>query len=192
MGTEQEDLESAMRSGSLWQHEDLLGVWEGLFRGRGKGPSNTPFASPRPASSPGSSSEALRARATASKLRLFLRQGKGLSDVVAVAATQASAPSPLTASSLAPLLQFPLALPCSPTSGTALGVWPGGRYKVPGAGPGQPLSPLPPAACWAGRGCSAAPRWPSSLRSSVLANFPGSVSACQGRPVSLRPPGLVL
>lgn len=53
-------------------------------------------------------------------------------------------PLPLTASSPAPLLQFPLALPCSPTSGTALGVWPGGRYKVPGAGPGQPLSPLPP------------------------------------------------
>lgn len=104
----------------------------------------------------------------------------------------AQRPLPLTASSPAPLLQFPLALPCSPTSGTALGVWPGGRYKVPGAGPGQLLSPLPPAACWAGRGCSSAPRWPGSLRSSVLANFPGCVPACRSRSVSPRPPGLVL
>lgn len=192
MGTEREDLESTMSSGSQWQHEHRLGVWEGILRGRGRGPSNNPFASPRPASSPRSSSEALCARATASKLRRFLLRSKGLSDVVAVAATQPKRPLPLTASSPAPLLQFPLALPCSPTSGTALGVWPGGRYKVPGAGPGQLLSPLPPAACWAGRGCSAAPRWPGSLRSSVLANFPGSVPACRGRSVSPRPPGLVL
>lgn len=174
------------------QQSAVQKVGGGLIPPRLKDPDSGTKNRKRSRKSLGSSSEALRAQATASKLRRFLRRGKGLSDVVAVAATQASAPSPLTASSPAPLLQFPLALPCSPTSGTALGVWPGGRYKVPGAGPGQPLSPLPPAACWAGRGCSAAPRWPGSLCSSVLANFPGSVSACRGRPVSLRPPGLVL
>lgn len=101
-------------------------------------------------------------------------------------------PLPLTASSPAPLLQFPLALPCSPTSGTALGVWPGGRYKVPGAGPGQPLSPLPPPP--AGPAEDAAQRLGVQARSApaCLLTSLGSVPACRGRTVSSRSPGLVL
>lgn len=88
IGTEREDLESAMRSGSQWQHEDRLVVWEGILRGPGRGPSNIPFTSPRPVSPP-----ALCA-GHRFQLRRFLLRSKGLSDVVAVAATQASAPSP--------------------------------------------------------------------------------------------------
>lgn len=190
MRTEREDLESAMRPCSQRQHEDLLGVWKESFEGGDQATSPSSPLALLPLQGPAQEGGSLRAghrfqtaSLSSAGQRTFRCSGGGDSG---------QRPLPLTASSPAPLLQFPLALPCSPTSGTALGVWPGGRYKVPGAGSGQPLSPLPPAACWAGRGCSAAPRWPGSLRSSVLANFPGSVPACRGHPVSLRPPGLVL
>lgn len=105
---------------------------------------------------PGSGSEALSAPATASKLRRFLlRQkrtfrccsgGGGGSD-------SGQRPLPLTAASPSSPRR-----PRSPTSGKALGVWPGAGIKSRGAGPGQPLSPLPPhprpaappPAAWAG------------------------------------------
>lgn len=84
-------------------------------------------------------------------------------------------PPPNRRLSLSPRCPHPHRL--SPTSGKALGVWPGAGIKSRGAGPGQPLSPLRPRCPppGPGRGCGAAPWRPGSLCSSRRANFPGSV-----------------
>lgn len=100
-------------------------------------------------------------------------------------------PLPLTASS--PALVPPSPAPALPPRGRRWGCGQGAGIKSPELVPGSRSAPCPPPPAGPGRGCSAAPRWwPGSLRSSVLANFPGSVPACRGRSESPSPPGLVL